>query len=110
MIRIVTDSMSDVSQEQAKTYHIDVLPQPIRFGEEEFWDDGVSITQEEFYRRLRAATELPKTSQVPMGSFLDAFNRALENQENEVLCITGIAFFAFAAALGFSAIILNCSL
>ena len=89
MIRIVTDSMSDVSQEQARAYDIDVLPQPIRFGDEEFWDDGVSITQAEFYQRIRAATELPKTSQVPMGNFLDAFNRALENPENQVLCVTG---------------------
>ncbi|MCH5286106.1 MAG: DegV family protein [Christensenellaceae bacterium] len=89
MIRIVTDSMSDVSQEQSRAYHIDVLPQPIRFGEEEFWDDGVSITQEEFYKRIRVATELPKTSQVPMVSFLDAFNSALEDPENQVLCITG---------------------
>ena len=89
MIWIVTDSMSDVSQEQAKQYHIEVLPQPIRFGEEEFWDDGVSITQEEFYRRIRVADELPKTSQVPEASFLDAFNRALENPETKVLCITG---------------------
>ena len=89
MIRIVTDSMSDVSQEQARRYQIDVLPQPIRFGEEEFWDDGVSITQEEFYRRIRVATELPKTSQVPEASFLDAFNRALEDAGTRVLCITG---------------------
>ena len=89
MIDIVTDSMSDVSQEQAKEYRITVLPQPIRFGEEEFWDDGVSITQDEFYRRIRVAVELPKTSQVPEASFLDAFNHALENADAQVLCITG---------------------
>lgn len=89
MIRIVTDSMSDVTQEQARTYQIDVLPQPIRFGEEEFWDDGVSITQEEFYRRIRVAEELPKTSQVPEANFLDAFDAALKDPEAQVLCITG---------------------
>ena len=89
MIRIVTDSMSDVTQEQAKAYQIDVLPQPIRFGEEEFWDDGVSITQEEFYRRIRTVEELPKTSQVPEANFLDAFDGALTNPETKVLCITG---------------------
>lgn len=86
---LMTDSMSDVSQEQARAFDIQVLPQPIRFGEEEFWDDGVSITQEEFYRRIRVATELPKTSQVPMGNYLDAFNRALQEPEAQVLCITG---------------------
>lgn len=89
MIRIVTDSMSDVSQERARAYHIDVLPQPIRFGDEEMWDDGAVSTQEQFYRRIRVATELPKTSQVPMSSFLDTFNRALGDPEAQVLCITG---------------------
>lgn len=89
MIHIVADSMSDVSQEKARAYGIDVQPQPIRFGEEEFWDDGVSITQAEFYRRVRAATELPKTSQVPMGNFMEAFNRALADPADEVICVTG---------------------
>ena len=89
MIHIVTDSMSDVSQERARACHIEVLPQPIRFGEEEMWDDGAVSTQQEFYRRIRAASELPKTSQVPMSSFLDAFNRALNDPEAQVLCITG---------------------
>ena len=89
MIRIVTDSMSDVSRERARIYDIDVLPQPIRFGDDEMWDDGEVSTQERFYRRIREATELPKTSQVPMNSFLDAFNRALADPEAQALCITG---------------------
>ena len=57
MIRIVTESMSDFTQEEAKAADLIVLPLPIRFGMEEYWDDGVSLTQDDFYARLRVAKE-----------------------------------------------------
>ena len=40
MIRIVTESMSDFTQEEAKAADLIVMPLPIRFGMEEYWDDG----------------------------------------------------------------------
>lgn len=89
MIRIVTESMSDFTQEEAKAADLIVMPLPIRFGMEEYWDDGVSLTQDDFYARLRVAKELPKTSQVPVEHYRKCFNRLLENQEDEVLVITG---------------------
>ena len=89
MIRIVTESMSDFTQEEAKAAELIVMPLPIRFGMEEYWDDGVSLTQDDFYARLRVAKELPKTSQVPVEHYRKCFNRLLENPEDEVLVITG---------------------
>lgn len=89
MIRIVTESMSDFTQEEAKAADLIVMPLPIRFGMEEYWDDGVSLTQDDFYARLRVAKELPKTSQVPVEHYRKCFNRLLENLEDEVLVITG---------------------
>lgn len=85
MIRIVTESMSDFTQEEAKAADLIVMPLPIRFGMEEYWDDGVSLTQDDFYARLRVAKELPKTSQVPVEHYRKCFNRLLENPEDEVL-------------------------
>ena len=38
MIRIVTESMSDFTQEEAKAADLIVMPLPIRFGMEEYWD------------------------------------------------------------------------
>lgn len=89
MIHIVADSMSDVPQERARALGVHVLPQPIRFGDEEFWDDGVSITKETFFARMRQSQELPKTSQVPVGNWLECFNQLLQAAENEIVCITG---------------------
>lgn len=87
MIRIVTDSMSDIAQEEAAAWGIEVLPLVVRFGQEEYLD-GVELSLEDFYVRLRQVKELPKTSQVPPDRFCDAFERNLLDGD-EVLCITG---------------------
>ena len=40
MIRIVTDSMSDLTQEDARRLDVEVFPMPVRFGEDEYWEMG----------------------------------------------------------------------
>lgn len=88
MIRIVTDSMSDLTQEDARRLGIEVFPMPVRFGEDEYWE-GINLSREEFFARLRTADELPKTSQITPEIYLETFNRLLQRPEDEVLCITG---------------------
>ena len=65
MIRIVTESMSDFTQEEAKAADLIVMPLPIRFGMEEYWDDGVSLTQDDFYARLRVAKKRRESDLLP---------------------------------------------
>ena len=89
MIRIVTEAMSDLTRMDAATLNVTLVAQPLRFGMEEYLDDGISITREEFFARLRVATELPRTSMVPMAFWLDAFNKCLRDPSAQVLCITG---------------------
>lgn len=89
MIRILTDAMSDLTREDALALNITLVPQPLRFGMEEFLDSGISQERAEFFARMRIAAELPRTSMVPMAFWLDAFNSRLRNPEDEVLCITG---------------------
>lgn len=89
MIRILTDAMSDLTREDALALNITLVPQPLRFGMEEFLDSGISQERAEFFARMRVAAELPRTSMVPMAFWLDAFNSRLRNPEDEVLCITG---------------------
>lgn len=62
MIRIITDSTSDITQEEAKHLGIDVVPLKVSFGEDSYID-GVSITNDEFYDKLEHSVVLPKTSQ-----------------------------------------------
>jgi len=76
-IRIVTDSTSDMPKELAEKYKIKIAPLRVNFGEESFLD-GVELTNEEFYKRLGQSKELPTTSQVNPGEFVDIFNEILD--------------------------------
>ena len=90
MIRIVTDSMSDYHHLEGRDPDVTVVAQPFRFGVEEYLDDGVVFPLDAFYARMRTATELPKTSMVPMQAWKDAFKAILmANDVDEILCITG---------------------
>lgn len=89
MIRIITDSMSDYIHAAHRDSDVRLACQPVRFGMEEFMDDGVSITQEEFYARLRTCTELPKTSLVSLKTWKDALKSALTDPADTALIIAG---------------------
>lgn len=88
-IHIITDSTSDISQIRAKELNITVVPLTLTFGEEEFID-GVTIHPKEFFDRMRATTDptkLPKTSQVTVASFLEAYGKLTKNDKDEVIAI-----------------------
>lgn len=61
MIRIITDSTCDLSEETLARLGVERLPLIVNFGSESF-RDGVDMSHEEFYRRLAQADELPTTS------------------------------------------------
>lgn len=50
-IAIITDSNSGITQAQAKEYGLYVLPMPFMIDEETYYED-ITLTQEEFYKRL----------------------------------------------------------
>lgn len=86
MIKIITDSGSDISQEEAKKLNIEVIPIVTLFSDQEYLD-GVSISHDEFYKRLSEKKEFPKTTQVNPSSYMKAFEKEI-SAGNEVLCIT----------------------
>lgn len=79
-VRIFTDSTSDISRQEAEGLGITVIPLTIKFGDQEYVD-GVNLTIPEFYERLRDATELPKTSLISVGTFLEAFSQVPDTDE-----------------------------
>lgn len=83
MIRIVTDSTSDLSHQRAAELGVEVVPLAVHFGEETF-RDGVDITNEEFYARLAQVETLPTTSQVPPETFIELF-RKIRAEGDQVL-------------------------
>ncbi len=77
--RIVTDSTADLPQALAGDLGITVVPLHIYFGDEQFVD-GITISRDEFYRRLTTQGEpLPRTSAPAIGEFATAYQRLSES-------------------------------
>ena len=72
MVRIVTDSTCDLSPERQKALGVEVVPLSVHFGAESFLD-GIDLSNEEFYARLRTAETLPTTAQVNPEEFISRF-------------------------------------
>ena len=69
---IVVDSTADFPEAPRRFPNWRVVPLYVRFGDESF-RDYVELGPDDFYRRLRAAPELPTTSQPTPGDFLAAY-------------------------------------
>ncbi len=73
MIQVITDSTADLPPDVAAQQGILVVPCQVTFGEESF-REGVEITDEEFFRRLRTSPVLPRTA-LPRGEDFEAAYR-----------------------------------
>ena len=71
-VRIVTDSTSSIDRRTAEDLGITVVAQSVRFGTRAF-EDGVTITPDEFYEMLSTSPEFPTTSQASPGRFKDVY-------------------------------------
>jgi len=85
VVRIVTDSTADLSLEQQRAAGITVVPLNVHFGDEVF-RDRVDLSGAEFFRKLKAASQLPRTSQPSVGVFEEVF-RSLTGGADEVVAV-----------------------
>lgn len=85
-IKILVDSASDITREEAEKSGIEVIPLKVSFGEEEFLD-GYDLTPKQFYEKLIETDTLPKTSQITPYRFIDEYERLTKNG-NKVIVIT----------------------
>lgn len=69
---IVVDSTADFPEAPSRFPNWRVVPLYVRFGEDSY-RDYVELGPDEFYARLRAAAQLPTTSQPTPGDFLAAY-------------------------------------
>ena len=86
MVRIVTDSTSDLPAELARDLGITVVPAYVHFGSQSY-RDGVDITPEQIYQRMLSGPVHPTTSSPAPGDFTDAYSR-LSQETSEIVCIT----------------------
>ncbi len=84
-VKIVTDTLSDITSDLAEELGITVVPLYVRFGET-VYKDRVEITSEEFYKRLVSEANLPSTTQPTPNDFLQVYE-ALARETDEILVI-----------------------
>lgn len=82
-IAVVTDSNSGITQAQAKELGVYVLPMPFYINEELFFED-ITLTQEEFYKKLEEDAEI-STSQPAPGDVMDLWDKLLEEEGYEAI-------------------------
>ena len=85
-VRIIVDSASDISEKEANDLGIIMIPMSINFGDEEYLD-GVDLLPSQFYDKLIESDVLPKTSQVSVYRFQQAFEKCVRAGD-EVVAIT----------------------
>jgi len=98
-VKLVTDSLSDITSDMAGALGITVVPLYVRFGEE-VYRDRVEMTTEEFYRRLVSEDTLPSTTQPTPNDFAEVYkNLAKETDEILVIVVSSKLSGTYQSAL-----------
>lgn len=86
MVKIISDSTCDLSEELIKKYEIEIIPLHIVLGDKEYLD-GKSITPDDIYQWSDENKTTPKTSAVSMDLTMDTFRSYVE-QGMEIVCFS----------------------
>lgn len=84
MVKIVTDSTTEIPPQRAKELGLEVVPIWVNFGSESY-RERIDLSDEEFYRRLQAG-EFPTTGASPAGAFADVYDKLAE-ETDQVLAV-----------------------
>jgi DegV family protein with EDD domain len=86
VVRIVTDSASDLPQEACDELGIEIVPLTIRFGDKEYVDRK-ELSTADFWRELEKSTVLPETAAPSVGAFEETFRRLADSGADGIVCI-----------------------
>jgi DegV family protein with EDD domain len=87
-VAVVSDTSADLADAVLDRYRIALVPLQVTFGAESF-RDRVELRPEEFYRRLRAAADLPTTSQPAPADFVRILRDARAEADEVVAVLLG---------------------
>ena len=85
-VKIVTDSVADLPAQVANDLGITVVPLTVSFGSE-VYRDGVDLTADQFYKKLKASRIFPTTSAPPPVAFAEVFDELAETT-GEIIVLT----------------------
>ena len=84
MIRILTDSASDLTATDSARPGVYTVPLSVTFADGTGGLDGVDLTADEFYAHLKVDKVPPRTSQPSPQSFMTIFEDAKENGDQVI--------------------------
>ncbi|OGO06299.1 MAG: hypothetical protein A2Z76_01375, partial [Chloroflexi bacterium RBG_13_56_8b] len=84
-VGIVTDSVADLSPKLVAELGISVVPLSVRFGDE-VYRDGIDITPDQFYAKLKKSKVFPNTSVPAPADFVQVYDK-LSEKTDEILVI-----------------------
>lgn len=81
-VKIITDSNSGITQDEANALGIKVIPMPVHINEEEYFEE-TTLSQEKFYEMLLDNADV-RTSQPSPETVMNAWDEALREYESIV--------------------------
>lgn len=87
IIRVITDTDSNLPLELAKQHDIDLVPISVQFGEESF-KDCLEIDNATMFPRIDKTGKLPTTAAPSPSTFASAFEKAFKSGADSVICVT----------------------
>ena len=82
---VVTDSTAYLTKEERERFNIHMIPLSVNL-EDGTYEEELTITASEFYDKVRGAKQFPKTTQPPIGKFVELFEE-LSKDYDEVVTI-----------------------
>ena len=84
-VKIITDSVADLSPQIVAEMGISVVPLRVRFGDE-VYRDGIDLTPDQFYGKLKTSKVFPNTSVPSPADFIQVYDK-LSEETDEILAI-----------------------
>ena len=84
-VGIITDSVADIPPPLVDELDISVVPLSVRFGED-VYRDGIDLTPDQFYEKLKISKTFPNTSVPAPADFIQAYDE-VSRKTDEILVI-----------------------
>jgi DegV family protein with EDD domain len=99
MLKIVMDSAGEIPEEWRSEYNVEVIPVNIQF-ENKTYQQGVDLSNDDFYRLADSSGVIPKTSQPTPQQFVDFYKRIAQASDTVLsLHVTGKLSGTFNSAV-----------
>src|SRR5699024_7707866 len=79
-IAIVTDTTAYIPDDMLDKHHIHTIPLSVVFDDTNY-REGLDITTEDFYKKVKETNKLPSTSQPAIGMFVELYEKLSEKYD-----------------------------